>query len=271
MKNVRKLLSKIHWFDIAIVLIVFGVLLSFFFFFYRKAEYITIRVKVTDQEVMTAMAVPKNSYAWQFRVGDIERDVVGRVVTEIVDIESFPVSPEHKVLYLTLRVRSTYDTRTETYAARGKTLMYGTPMRFNLNNVTFDGFVTDAPNLIHPDVKEKKYKVRASVHDVDPVLANKIKVGDVVTDSTGKTLVKVMKVTVGPTQQITADDLGNYHVRPNPIFKSVYVDLELTAKEVNGEEIVMFDDNRVIIGTAVPIISKYYVVYPTVESIEEIQ
>lgn len=271
MKKILKKFSKIHWFDILIVIVVLAVLLSFFFFFYRRAEYITIQVKVTDQEVMTAMAVPKNTYAWQFHVGDLERDVIGRVVTEITDIESFPVSPIHRVVYLTMRVRATYDTRTKTYSTRGKTLMYGTPMRFNLNNVTFDGYVTDAPSIIDINAQKKKFRVKGSVHDLDPIVASQVKVGDTVTDSLGNELVKVTKVTILPTQQVTTDAQGNLHVRPNPIFKSVYVEMELSAKEVNNQEVVMFDGEKVAVGAQVPIYSKYYNLYPMIETMEEIE
>jgi hypothetical protein len=263
-----KAFAKLHWVDIVIFSIVIAVLLSFFFFFYRKATYITIRVKVTNQEVLTAQAEPRNNYAWRFHPGDIERDVLGRVVTEIESVESYAVSTENKVVYLNLRVRATYDTRTQMYAARGKNLMFGTPMRFNLTDVTFDGYVTEVPGATPLNVKEKVVKVKAFAGSIAPSLVKEIKVGDTVTNSLGKELVKITKVDVQPARQVTQDSAGNLRVAINPIYKDVNLEMDLLVKDVNNADIVMFDNYKVNIGTVVPINLRRYNLYPAINDIE---
>lgn len=268
MKKLLQKLPKLHWVDVFIFLIVGAVLVSFFFFFYRRATYITIRVKVTNQEVLTARDEPRNNYAWRFHNGDIERDVLGRVVTEIQNVETYSVTPENKVVYLDLRVRATYDTRTKMYAARGKNLMYGTPMRFNLTDVTFDGFVTEVPGAPEIYSKEKVVKVKAFAGGVAPSLAKEIKVGDTVTNSLGKQMVKITKVDITPAKQITQDDKGNLLIATNPMFKDVTLEVDLLVKEVNNEELVMFDDYRVNIGAVVPINLKRYNLYPSIDDIQ---
>lgn len=268
MKNILNKLPKLHWVDIFIFLVVFAVLISFFFFFYRKASYITIRVKVTNQEVLTAFAEPRNNYAWRFRKGDIERDVLGRVVTEIVNVESYSVSPENKVVYLDLNVKATYDSRTKMYAARGKNLMYGTPMRFNLTDVTFDGYVTDVPGEDYINVTEKVVKAKTSAGGISPTLANVIKVGDTMTNSQGKQLVKITKVEVSPAKQVTQDTRGNLLIATHPFLKDVKIEVDLLVKEVNNDEVVMFDDFRVNIGSVIPINLRRYNIYPSIDEIE---
>lgn len=268
MHKVTRWVKNIHWFDAAIVATVVVVLVSFFLFFYRRAEYITIKVKVTDQEVLTAFNEPRNYYAWQFHVGDVERDVIGRVITEITDVESFSIDPERQAVYLTLRVRATYDTRTRTYSARGKTLMYGTPMRFNLNNVTFDGFVIDAPNLIKLNVEEQVVKVTAIARNIEPAVLRAVKVGDTMSDNQGKVLVKVNKLESFRSEQVTTDFRGNFAVRNNPLSYDLRLELDLLVKKVNGREVVMFDNYRVNIGNLVPITTSRYSLYPMIEKIE---
>lgn len=268
MKNILKSLPKLHWVDIFIFFVVGAVLVGFFFFFYRKASYITIRVKVTNQEVLTAYSEPRNNYSWRFHKGDIERDVLGRVVTELENVETYSVTPENKVVYLDLRVRATYDTRTKMYAARGKNLMYGTPMRFNLTEVTFDGFVTEVPGGAQINVTEKIVKVRAFAGQVAPALAKEIKVGDTVTNSLGKQLVKITKVEVTQARQTSQDSKGNLLIATNPLFKDVLIEMDLLVKDVNNDELVMFDDYRVNIGVLVPINLRRYNIYPAIDDIQ---
>ncbi len=268
MKKFFQKFRKLHWVDTLILSAAVVVLVGFFFFFYRKSTYITIRFKVTNQEVLTAHDTPRNDYSWRFRVGDVERDVVGRTIAEIVNVESYPITPENKVVYLDIRLRATYDTRTKLYSARGKNLMYGTPMRFNLHDVTFDGIVTDVPGIAQVNATEKVIHVKTFLASISPTLAKEIHVGDTVTNSLGKQMVKITKVEVTPATQVTQDIYGNFQIRKHPIAKDVVVWLDLTVRVVNNDEVVMFDGYRVHIGSEVPINQKRYNIYPAIDDIE---
>lgn len=252
------------------IIISLAVLAGFFFFFYRKAEYITIQVKVTNQEVLYANQLPKNSYARHFTVGDVERDAVGRVVTEIIGVESYPMSPDARVVYLDLRVRATYDTRTKMYSARGKNLMYGTPMRFSLNNVTFDGFVTRTPTT--QAFGEKKIAVvEAIAPGMSPTLANQVQVGDRVMNSYGETLATITSLKVLPADNITQNAQGDLLVRKNPIFKDVTFTLEVLVNVMSPNEVVMFDDIPFQIESTVPITTRDYTIFPSITKVVELK
>jgi len=54
MKAIKKLLQSLTYFDIGVILVLAILSIAFFSFFYRKAEYVNIRVKVTDKEVLYA-------------------------------------------------------------------------------------------------------------------------------------------------------------------------------------------------------------------------
>ena len=248
------------------IVISLGVLAGFFFFFYRKAEYITIQVKVTNQEVLYASTLPKNSYARHFVVGDFERDAVGRVVTEVIGVESYPMSPDARVVYMDLRVRATYDTRTKTYSARGKNLMYGTPMRFSLNNVTFDGFVTRTPSTQMSGDK-KVAVVEAIAPGMSPTLANQLQVGDNIKNSYGEVLAKITSIKISQADNITQNAQGDLLLRKNPIYKDVSLTLEVLVNEVSPTEVVMFDDIPFQLESIVPITTKDYTIYPSISKI----
>jgi hypothetical protein len=266
MKKILSTLKKLNPFDVFMIIIALSILFGFFFFFYRRAEYITIQVKVTNQEVLYAATLPKNSYSRYFTVGDVERDAVGRVISEVIDVESYPVSSENQAVYLTLKVRSTFDTRTKTYSARGKTLMYGTPMRFNLSSVTFDGFVTQVPNT-SVSHKQKIMLVQAVSRYVEPATAKVIKAGDTIINSKNEVLIKITSVRVEPAIQVTTNISGDLLERRNPYFKDIYLDMEVLVDEFNNKDLVLLDEIKFQVGAVVPFSNKNYTIYPMIEKI----
>jgi hypothetical protein len=263
-------LKRINLIDWTIIISLCLVVSTFFLFFYRKSTYITIKLKVTDQEVLTAFHTPNTNYALQFHVGDTERDSVGRVVTEIVGVESYPLNPENRVVFLELKVRSTYDSRTKMYSAKGKNINYGTPMRFNLSNVTFDGYVVEAPSLVQNNIKPVSVEVETLLRGVDPSLVKEIKAGDEVKDSKGIVLAKILTVSSEPAEQVTQNVQGELLLRKNPFYKDVKITLQLRAHKVNDKNILSFNEIPLTVGGEIPFSTLYYTMYPSVQTIKSI-
>lgn len=252
MKISKKLFKSFTWFDYAALAVVLVVLLMAFFFFYRKSETVDIRVKITDQNVLYARSYPQNWYANSFKKGDVERDVLGRVITEIKNVESFSIDDLRKAVYLDLEVKANYDSRTKVYSARGKPLTFGTPVRFNLSGVTFDGIVTEFPNSGLQDNLEITYrqadvlikgeqKTEDGIEFTEPKVLESIKTGDKIIDSNGKILAEVVSIQITPATKVTQDSGGNLRLRSDPYYKDALITLSLRTKIINGEAYI-FDD-----------------------------
>lgn len=260
MKAIKKVLKKLTYFDIALIVLLTILFLGFFFFFYRKAEYANIRVKVTDQEVLYARTLPTTWYANQFVVGDVERDALGRVISEIVGIERFNVKSDKKVVYLDLRVRATYDTRTKLYSARGRPLIFGTPVRFNFSKVTFDGIVTEFPNSsAQKNLKITNTKVTALLRGIEPEkvpdepeILKAVKVGDKIYDSNGKVLAEVLDLKIRPAERVTQTTQGELLLRHDPLYKDALFTLNIRSKILDNEPF-MFDNIPFKIGERLPL------------------
>ena len=261
MKIIKGLLKNFSWFDYSALLVILIVALVVFFFFYRKSEYVDIRIKVTDQNVLYAWNYPQNWYANSFKKGDVERDVLGRVITEIKNVESFNIDDLRKAVYLDLRVRATYDSRTKLYSARGKALNFGSPVRFSLSGVTFDGIVTEFPNSelqenLIIDSKKVDVLVRGIQETekgkefVEPEVVDSIKVGDKIVDSNSRLLAEVLEIETNLAERVTEDDRGNLLLRHDPFYKDALITLNLRAKTVNNESYV-FDDFPLRLGKEV--------------------
>ncbi len=252
-KYYQAVLKRFTFFDIAVFLFLCIVLLVFFIFFYRKSEYIEIRVKVTDQDVLYASTVPKKWYAERFEVGDVELDVAGREIARIVNVEKFDIASTHQVVYIDLRVKSTYDTRTKTYSTRGKAVRFGSPIRFNFSKVTFDGLVTEFPGSSdNRQVTISSKKIRALGQSVLPYLIEPVSVGDTILDSRGTELLEILAITNVPAERVTQTIYGDLLLKTDPVYRDIYFDLEVRTKIVNGEE-YMFDDIPVRVNETVPI------------------
>ena len=253
MKLLNKLLKQISLFDITFFLILVVAGLIFFLFFYRKAEYITIRVKVTEQEVLYANTRPTTWYANRFEIGDQELDALGRKITEIVGIERFNVESNRKAVYVDLEIRATYDTRTRLYSARGKTLVFGTPVRFNLSRVTFDGIVTEFPgSQYQKNLKVSQSIVKVLARALEPAIANSIRNGDKVHDSSGVLLAEVKDILISPAERVTTPATGNLLLRLDPLYKDVSITVLLRTKTYQGEAFV-FDNIPLKIGEILPL------------------
>lgn len=258
-----RFLKSLTWFDYSALIIVFIVALVGFFFFYRKSSYVDIRVKVTDQEVLYAWNYPQNWYADRFKVGDVERDAVGRVVAEIKNIESFNIDQLRKAVYLDLNVKSVYDTRTKVYYSRGKPLAFGTPVRFNFSGITLDGIITEIPNSEYQQNIEIKDSIvivivrgiKQEEEPVEPRILESIKKGDKMVDSNGKIIAQVIDIKLSRAERVVENSAGELLLRYDPLYKDALVTLRLRTKIFN-EEAYIFDDLPLKAGVEIPLIFK---------------
>ncbi len=259
-------------FDLILAGVVLFLAVFFFLFFYRKGEYVDIRVKVTDQDVLYANAKPTSGYARHFTVGDIEKDAIGQVISQITAVENFEVpsggGTTRRSLYVDLRVKATYDSRTQTYSSRGKVLAFGIPMRFRLNRVTFDCFITEFPGseMFAPD-EVGEVTVQAIQRNMEPAVAAAIHQGDVFKNSRGDVLASVEKIDVTPAEVVTQTDSGELLLRKSPLNKDVLVTLRLRTRTYQGERVVL-DDLPVRVGQEVPILLPQVNFYPMITLVE---
>lgn len=271
MKIFRRLIKKLTYFDFALIALVVVLFLGFFFFFYRKAEYINIRVKVTDQDVLYAQTQPATWYANRFEMGDVEIDALGRVISEIIGVERFNVTADRKAVYLDLRVRATYDTRTKLYSARGKPLIFGTPVRFNFSKVTFDGIVTEFPNsesqknlsITETKVAALLRGIRPEETPIEPAIIEAVKKGDKVYDSNGNVLAEVLDITIRPAERVAQTDRGELLLRYDPLYKDALLTLNIRTK-ILDKEAFMFDNIPLKVGEWVPLNFEHVSLWPQI-------
>lgn len=270
MKKIRTFLTKVSVFDFIFFALVVVLSLSLFLFFKRSVDTVTIRVKVTDHDVLYAKNDPYNWYATRIEVGDTEKDSLGRVISEIVNVESFNTSAVHKVVYVDIKTRAVYDKRRNIYSARGKNLAFGTPMRFGFSRVVVDGIVTEFPGSQNQgNLKVGKAVVSFLQREVEGSTANFVKKGDKIYDSNGSLLLELKNVVVKNSESlrlITTEKSGLF-LRKDPVFKDVEGEVEVVTKTYNGE-VYIFDDIPLKVGELLPLNMEKVSLFPFITNFE---
>lgn len=246
MNRLKKLLHHINLFDLAIISVLLAVFSAVFFFFNRKNDFVNIRVKITDQNVLYAYSSPVSWYANSFRVGDEEKDLMGNLMTRIESVEILNVDTYYKKVLLNLKVRATYDPRANTYSARGRTLAIGTSLRFTLSNVVFDAIIVENPltKAVETTLFEKPIQVLvrglqpsdSSWLITEPQVLQSIRIGDRIYDSNRKVLAEVTQV------QLSAADTFFPNAPGSPkSLKDALITLRISGYTFNHEDYIFAD------------------------------
>lgn len=244
----------------AIALFAF-ILITTFLFFYRRGEFVTIRVKVITNEVgIYTRVYPPSWFANRFEVGDQEIDALGRTTAEIVNIDRYNISSDRVATFLDIKLKTTYNSRTKQYTTKGKSLVYGAPLRFTLSKVTFDSFVTETPQQSKQKEEAKYVTVIARGRGIDTILDNtvepdvyqSIKKGDRIYNSNKTLLAEVLDATLIPAERVTQTNLGYLTLQRDPLYKDIMLVLSIRSSTINGEP-YMFDSQPIKIGEHVPL------------------
>lgn len=235
-KFLSKLISSIKLIDLVIILFLLLFAGVAFMFFYRKSDYIQIRVKVTNQEVLEAFHIPNNMYALHFVEGDIEKDSLGNVISEIVNVDVYPLYLNNSAVFVDLKVKATYDSRTESYSSRGQEIAYGAPVRFALSNVVFDGYVVDFPDKkMSAEIAEKKAAISLRTRMVEPEQIEALEEGLSFTDVKGNEVFYIDKIRGSNAQIVTTDSRGFSYLRYHPFLKDVDITIITNLQKINSK------------------------------------
>lgn len=270
-KNIFK--NKITYFDIILGVIFVIVTLGIFLFLYRKNEYVNIRVKITDQDVLYANTNPQSWYANRFDIGDTEKDELGRVTAEIIGVQTFDTTESTKAVYLDIKIKAVYDRRTQTYSAKGTTLVFGSTIRFYFSKVSFNALITESPGTLNQKgliIEDRIITVLergpSLIEPIEPKVLEKIRKGDTVMDSNGNVLARVANITLRSGQRVTQNDSGSLLLRQDPYYKDAIITLVVSTKKYKGESFV-FDNVPLKLGVTLPLNFSYESIYPVIISI----
>ncbi len=257
---------------------VFG-FIFFIFVFFRKADYLTVTIKVgEDNAIFGDWLNYSGSRPWFTELlhpGVSQKDALGRKVAEVVSVTSYDMRPNREAVYVKTRLKVTFNRSSNQYVFNGIPLTVGSTVRMGFDTISFEGLVTNIENL--PDFRQKaKIIVEAKLKEdtitypgtsgVSPSVADEIKNINEVRDSEGNLIIKVIQKHVEDADTSTVDANGKITIQKNPLRNDVFLVLEINATKI-GNRFYLFDDMPILIGEKIPLNTNKLSVFPEVTKI----
>ena len=279
LKNRVRHLKLFDW------VLVFGgltLVIVFMVLFFRKSSYITISVLVGEDSASYGSwsswsdnSGPKYWFANAFHKGQMEKDGLGKVQAEVLDVFSYDNNPSHKTVYLNLRIKAVYNRATNAYTYNGTPVLICSTIKLNFNNVFANSLVTNVQGF--PDnVIDKKLIVEARIFEDNVVfpgtegtkefIANAVQKGDIVYDNNGNELIKILDKKSVPAEITVTTSDGRVIKKIDPLKKDVTFNLEIVVKKIN-DKYFFLGNIPILINQPVPINLPTVSVFPYVTKI----
>ena len=274
MRKGLDIIKKFTTFDkILILLVIFGVVL-FGYTFLRKSTYITVTVKVGEDNVLWTHW-SRSWFSQLFQNGMQEKDGLGRVNAQVKSVRSYDIWPSQKAVYLTIELKTVYSRSTDQYTYKGLAVLIGSPIKLYLDRVFVEGLVTHIDGVKDP--REKKAIIaEAQLREESPTfsetsgikqyLADALSIGQKIYDDQGNIIIEVLDIKVEDAKRLTTTSDGRTLVSVNPLRKDVYLKLKINAFSMQNRY-YLFDDIPLLIGQTIPINTPMISVYPEITKI----
>lgn len=269
--SLRKKSKKLSLLDGVFILTFFTLLFLFIVFYSRSDDFIEIKIKISQPSVWKMESDPYIEFSQGFFEGDVEKNSTGKVLAQILDVNSYQMSNDRKATYLTLKVKANYNPLKKQYSYNGQPISYGQALEFVFNKIKFEGIVVDFPGF-EPKGEEKEILVLAQlkwskeyhseVYGVPAYMAEAIKPTKILT-SNGEQLVEIVNVESRPALRSVVTSTGENKVIYDKQLKDVFLTLKMKVREIDGDY-YFFDDNLVKVEYSVPISTREYMVYPQI-------
>jgi hypothetical protein len=278
MKKILRKFGNLTLFDYLLIgLLAFGVIV-FAYIFFRTPTYLTVSVKVGEESLAWGPAYSRTWFAQLFRKGIKERDGVGRNMAEVTEVYVYPISPDRQAVYLTLRLRSTYQKASKQHIFKGKPILVGYPIKLQLDTLNVEGIVTNIEGLPDPRTDVKlKIEVRSNGYGsfqettgAPPAIADALRIGQTVNDSSGQVVIEIVDKKEVDAKRLTTTYDGRTVIATNPLLKDIQLTLVVNAKKINNRYF-LFDDIPLAIGGQIPLILPEVNFWPEITQITEVK
>ena len=255
---------KLKTFDIIVVFAFVFICLCLFFVLFRKQSNISVIVKVNEESLAYANGGVPNWYVQFLHVGMKELDVFGRSTAEIKEIKTYFTSNQKSVVHLTIDLKAVYSLSNRQYMYKGKSVSIGSTIQLPLDNLSIKGMIIDIDGSKKNNLK--RLFVQARIISTDPVfpqtegvssyIAEAIKEGDVMKDSLGHPVVKIIKKIEEDAKMTVITANGDVILQKHPMRKDVSLNLEILGEKIGGRYYLFGDtDFPIIVSNSTTIVN----------------
>ena len=217
-------------------------------FILRSNKDAYIRMFLTEREwVKEWRNYPDHFFIPNVYVGLQDKDGLGQIRAEVVDLIRPVTSYTQEVAVVTVKLKANFNSRTGVYSYRGLPLVVGDYQRLLVGGVRIQGYLMEVGEDLKSYV-EKEYTIEVSLEEGDArylgmentrltgVLretAEKIKVGDLVMDNRGKVIVKILEKNLSTARRSLISQGGKVSYNDDE-FVSGRLKVMLRTAEIDG-------------------------------------
>lgn len=237
-----KRLKSLTFFEIFICLTVIALVVFVVKYFGQRVDSKLIRVEVINK----SWSENYNPYGYRtpfwlsdkLKVGQKEYDKSGKVIAEIINIENYERGSEEAEVYLTLKIRTTYQKRLHQHLFKNKPLDLGAAIEIAPDQNVVYGQIVDI-DVSPTGYPEKTFIVTGRGRGVDQYLIDKIKNGETMNDRySQKPVATIISFQTEKTSRIFVNQLTDVNqtlgFKLNPNNQDIVVKLEIKASEIDG-------------------------------------
>ncbi|MFA5025599.1 MAG: hypothetical protein WC503_03780 [Candidatus Shapirobacteria bacterium] len=239
---IKNRLKTLSIFEIFVSISIIVLVVFLIKFFGQKVEWKTVRIEVINK----SWAENYNPYGYRtpfwlsdkLKIGQKEYGKSGKVIAEIINIENYERGSEEADVYLTVKLRTTFQKRIQQHIFKNKPLDLGSAIEISPNqNVVYGQIVDiDMPSSGYP---KKTFTVTARGRGIDGYIINNIKVNDVMKNRYDQNVVAT--ITAFHTEKTTrlyVSELTNNNqtlgFKLNENAKDIVVTFKVTTELIDG-------------------------------------
>lgn len=258
----QKLLKRFHFFDLIGLTLFFSILAVAAFFFLRKADYVTLTLRVSESDSLDIWSMPPLWYTSYLKPGLTSTDMLGRPTIEVVDVYQYLSRESSSLTYVQLKVRAVYNKRTNEYSYNGSNLLIGSYQQFKVQGLLLTGVVHSINTSDKPELK--KFLVKGYVNPIltdgtalsaetigtgiPLFISKKIHEGLAVVDGSGTQLAQIKTVRRLPAQRRFLSG-GQFVQVHDPSAERVELEVEVLA-EKNRDLYFFRQDSPLVINSS---------------------
>jgi len=280
---IKKVIKNLKFFDWILIGLGLLAILVFAVIFFRRSSYKIVTVEVGQESVLAwAGRDTTGSKRWfseLFHKGMKEKDGLGKVKAELLDIFSYEKMPDRITVYLTTKLKVVYNKASDTYTYKGTPVLIGSKIKVNFDNLFVEGLITDIEGVA--DRRERRLiTVEAQIREENATylgtsgtkayVADAIKMGEEIKDNKGNIIIKVIKKRVEPAKKVVVTSDGRTLLRTDPVRKDVYLTLEINALKI-GERYFLLNDIPIVVDYGIPINTPQLSLFPVVTKFISVQ
>jgi hypothetical protein len=210
-QKLQQILKTFKWIDVVGVGIFFLIIATAGFFFLRRADYVTLTLRVSQSDSLDIWASPPAWYVAQLHSGLSEKDGLGRTVLSIDDVSHYATSEDNQITYVTLNMRALYNKKTNQYSYNGVPLLIGSYQSFKVGGIELRGVIHSIASqksiqtktvILHgyldPSLDPSSIAANSIADGVPLYLSQKIDKGQAIQDNKGNNIAEIIEIKKTP-------------------------------------------------------------------------